>query len=74
MQGAQDKAQKHVAALRLRVAEHKQRSADSRRELRQAQRTIRAFEVRRICSSLAGICFNTHSFVLLPDVSMSSNS
>lgn len=46
MQDAQGRAAKHIEALRLRVKEYKQRLADVRRDLRQANRTIRTFEVR----------------------------
>jgi hypothetical protein len=45
MQVAHDRAQKHAAALQQRCASYKQRADDSRRAVRQAHRTIRAFEV-----------------------------
>ena len=44
-QAAHDRAQKRAAALQQRCSTYKQRADESRRAVRQAQRTIRAFEV-----------------------------
>ena len=48
VQAAHDKAQKRAAVAQQRAAHYKQRGDDSRRALRQAQRTVRAFEVLRL--------------------------
>ena len=45
MQAAHDKVQKRAAAAQQRAAHYKQRADESRRALRQAPRTVRAFEV-----------------------------